>query len=340
MTVKIKSKEECLKIARSQGSLPENVSDDDLIEYLPDDIFDKSGLSAEFVKIKGEDTYLVPYDNEVWHVPVDFVEVLATKPYAKIISFTPNALETCRWAAEVSRNRVGDDPVAYCKNQGYSKEDLEQYFLMMLRESFGTPLEYISVVLYLDNVSRAAQQQITRTRTGVSFSIESMRVVPKENFASQMLYHVPERIRKDPEKFKEFHQSMLDIEREYNRLISEGVAVEDARGILPLNIFSTITMCINMRSLFHMIFSRTCAKAQGEVHDIAVAIMEELRQYLGDTIVDAIDRPCKFKGSCMMPLENTQAILGTTPRPLCKYYPEYLKSTGSSVEEVKKMKKF
>lgn len=257
------------------------------------------------------------------------------KPYAKIVSMTQNPLETCRWAAEVSRTRVGEDPVQYCRDQGYSKRDLEEYFLHMLKESFGTPLEYISVVLYLDNVSRAAQQQITRTRTGVSFSIESMRVVPKENFATNMMYHVPERVEKDPESLKKYHQTMLNIERDYNQLISEGVEVEDARGILPLNIFSTITMCINMRSLFHMIFSRTCAKAQGEVHDIAVEIMNQLREYLGDYIIDAIDRPCKFNKNCLMKLENTQAILGTTPRPLCKYYPEYLKSTGSSIEAVK-----
>lgn len=263
------------------------------------------------------------------------------KPIAKIVSFAPsNPLEVVRWAAEVSRNRVGSDPHEYCVSQGYSKEDLEEYFLKMLKESFGTPLEYISVVLYLDNVSRAAQQQITRTRTGVAFSIESMRVVPKENFATNHMYHIPDRIANDPDKLEEFHKSMLDIEKEYNRLISEGVAVEDARGILPLNIFSTITMCINMRSLFHMIFSRTCNKAQGEVHDIALAILEELRPYLGDNIVNAIDRPCKFSRNCLMKLENTQAIQGTTTRPLCKYYPEYLKLTGQSIEEIKNSKKF
>lgn len=264
------------------------------------------------------------------------------KPYAKIVSFAPaeTALETVRWAAEISRTRVGEDPVAYCKSQGYSREDLEEYFLKMLRESFGTPLEYISVVLYLDNVSRAAQQQITRTRTGVSFSIESMRVVPKENFATEMNYHVPPEIEKDPAKLAEFHQSMLNIEKDYNRLIAEGVSVEDARGILPLNVLSTITMCINMRSLFHMIFSRCCAKAQGEVHDIAMAILEELRQYLGDNIVNAISRPCVFKKDCMMKLENTQAIQGTTPRPLCKYFPAYLQATGQSIEEIKNAKKF
>lgn len=258
------------------------------------------------------------------------------KPYVKLVSISPNILETVRWAADVSRIRIGDDPVKYCER--FTREELEEFFLRLLRESFGTPLEYVSCVLYLDNVSRAAQQQISRTRVGVAFSIESMRVVPKENFATQMLYHVPDRIANDPEKFKEFHQSMLDIEKEYNRLIAEGVEVEDARGILPLNIFSTITMSINLRSLFHMIFSRTCAKAQGEVHDIALAIMEELRPYLGDHIINSIDRPCKFKKDCMMKLENTQAIQGKTTRPLCRYYPEYLKLIGSSVAEVRNEK--
>ena len=257
------------------------------------------------------------------------------KPYVKIITCTQNPLETVRWAAEVSRNRVGDDPVKYCKDQGYSRRDLEEYLLYMLKESFGTPLEYVHLVLYLDNVSRAAQQQITRTRTGVAFSIESMRVVPKENFATNYQYHVPPRIAKNPKKRERFHQSMLKVQEEYNQMIADGVDVEDARGIRPLNVFSTITMSINLRSLFHMIFSRTCDKAQGEVHDIAIAIMEQLRFFLGDYIVDAIDRPCKFKKDCMMKLENTQAILGTTCRPLCRFFPEYLKSIGSSVEEIK-----
>lgn len=256
------------------------------------------------------------------------------KPYVKLVSISDHPLETVRWAADVSRIRIGDDPVKYCESQGFSREELEDYFLMMLKESFGTPLEYISTVWYLDNVSRAAQQQITRTRQA-SYSIESMRVVPKENFASQMLYHVPDRIANDPDKFQEYHQSMLDIEKEYNRLISEGVEVEDARGILPLNIFSTITMCLNFRSVFHMIFSRTCAKAQGEVHDIAIQMLEQLRPYLGDKVVNSISRPCSFKKDCMMKMENTQAIQGKTTRPLCKYFPEYLTTIGMSVKDIK-----
>lgn len=253
------------------------------------------------------------------------------KPYAKLVSISPNILETIRWAADVSRVRIGDDPVKYCEQ--FTREELEDFFLMMLQEQFGTPLEYIQTVWYLDNVSRAAQQQITRHRQA-SYSIESMRVVPKENFATNMMYHVPDRIAEDPRKFEKFHQSMLKIEEEYNRLIAEGTEVEDARGILPLNVFSTITMAMNLRSLTHMIFSRTCNKAQGEVHDIAVMMMNELRPYLGDRVIDQIDRPCKFLKKCFMVMENTQALQKKTTRPLCKYFPEYLKATGQDINKI------
>lgn len=250
------------------------------------------------------------------------------EPYVKLVSISEHPLETIRWAADVSRIRIGDDPVKYCESQGFTKEELADYFVNMVQEQFATPLEYVHTVWYLDNVSRAAQQQITRHRQA-SYSIESMRVVPKENFATNMMYHIPDRINNDEEKKQEFHQSMLDIEKEYNRLISEGVEVEDARGILPLNIFSTITMAMNLRSVIHLILARCCNKAQGEVHDIAMMMMKELAPYLGDIVAKKIQRPCTLLGKCFMRLENEQALAGTTTRPLCPFYKLLISKTKS-----------
>lgn len=251
------------------------------------------------------------------------------KPYVKLVTISEYPLETVRWAADVSRIRIGEDPVAYCERQGFTQDDLADYFINMIQEQFATPLEYVHTVWYLDNVSRAAQQQITRHRQA-SYSIESMRVVPKEHFATDCLYHVPDRIAKDPEKLEEFRQSMLDIEKEYNRLISEGVEVEDARGILPLNIFSTITMAMNLRSVIHLVLARCCAKAQGEVHDIAVMMMQELSPFLGEKVAKKIQKPCTLLGKCFMRLENEQALAGTTTRPLCPYYKALLQRQKES----------
>lgn len=250
-------------------------------------------------------------------------------PYVKLVSITSNPLETVRWAADVSRIRIGDDPVKYCQEQGFTQNELADYFINMVQEQFATPLEYVHTVWYLDNVSRAAQQQITRHRQA-SYSIESMRVVPKENFATNRMYHVPDRIANDPVKTEEFHQSMIKIEKEYNRLISEGVEVEDARGILPLNIFSTITMAMNLRSVIHLILARCCAKAQGEVHDIAVMMMNELSPFLGENVAKRIQKPCTLLNKCFMRLENEQALAGTTTRPLCPFYEPLLKRQKES----------
>ena len=244
------------------------------------------------------------------------------KPVVKLVTISEHPLETVRWAADVSRIRIGEDPIKYCEQ--FTKEELEEFFINIVKDTFSTPLEYVNTVWYLDNVSRAAQQQITRHRVGTSFSIESMRVVPKENFATNYLYHIPDRIAKDERKLEEFHQSMLEIEKEYNRLIAEGVEVEDARGILPLNIFSTITMSINLRSLIHLILSRGCLKAQGEVQQIAKEMIKELTPYLGDFVTSQITKPCKLLNKCFMRMENEQAIAGTTTRPLCPLYKDLL----------------
>lgn len=251
------------------------------------------------------------------------------KPYVKLVSISEHPLETVKWAADVSRIRIGEDPVKYCSR--FSREELEDYFVNMVQESFATPLEYVSTVWYLDNVSRAAQQQITRHRQA-SYSIESMRVVPKENFATNHMYHVPDRIAKDVDKLEEFHESMIEIEKEYNRLISEGVEVEDARGILPLNIFSTITMSMNLRSVIHLILARLCYKAQGEVHEIAEMMIKELRPYLGDRVADRLSRPCKLLNKCFMRLENEQALAGTTTRPLCPFYKDLVNRQRESIK--------
>lgn len=253
------------------------------------------------------------------------------KPIVKLVTISEHPLETVKWAADVSRIRIGDDPVSYCERQGFSQEDLEDYFVNMIQEQFATPLEYVNTVWYLDNVSRAAQQQITRHRQA-SYSIESMRVVDKKNFATEGLYCVPERIAKDQDKLREFTSAMLKIEESYNLLISEGVEVEDARGILPLNIFSTITMSMNLRSVIHLILARCCYKAQGEVHEIAEMMVKELEPFLGKRVVDKLSRPCKLLNKCFMRLENEQALAGTTTRPLCPLYKNLLERQEESLK--------
>ena len=91
--------------------------------------------------------------------------------------------------------------------------------------------EFIDVTFLLSGISRAVAQQITRTRTA-SYAMQSMRVTD----ASELTVV----------EGRKMNTVQLDIYRDaantarsfYRELVDSGVALEDARGIMPLNIIS------------------------------------------------------------------------------------------------------
>jgi len=142
-------------------------------------------------------------------------------------------------------------------------------FQEIIRHQHKTVLEYAHFVFGLEDVSRAFQQQLTRHRVGVSFSIQSLRQV---NLVDNFKYVVPHGIRGDEISMIMFQEIMDHVKMAYD-IMSERMVVEDARGILPLNICSNITMSINYRALFEMANQRFCKTTQGEFQDV----MENIR---------------------------------------------------------------
>lgn len=160
-----------------------------------------------------------------------------------------------------------------------------------------TALEYVDTVWVIKNVSRAFQQQLTRTRLA-SYSIQSMRVVTKEGFASNGHYTMPPNL--TPEQQIKFHNRMLAIEEEYNDMLSDGIPTEDARSILPLCIHSDISFRININSLYHMLGQRFCVNTQWEYRQVARQIKEQAKEKLGVIFSDRMDAPCVGRNKCPM----------------------------------------
>lgn len=158
-------------------------------------------------------------------------------------------------------------------------------------------IEYVNIIFIIKNVSRAFQQQLTRTRHA-SFSIQSMRMVTKTNFASDGQYTMPPYL--DDAQKSEYHEAMLEIESKYNKLISSGVPIEDARGILPLNIHSDITMSINLNALYHMLGQRLCVNTQWEFRQVATQMKELVYKNIGPIFSAPIDAPCVKAKTCPM----------------------------------------
>jgi thymidylate synthase ThyX len=61
---------------------------------------------------------------------------------------------------------------------------------------------------------------------------------------------------------------MKQINKSYQILRRKGVAAEDARGVLPTNIYTNIVAKFSLRTLHEMAKSRLSPRAQGEYQEV------------------------------------------------------------------------
>lgn len=215
------------------------------------------------------------------------------KPYVKLLSATPNPLAVVYTAWKVMHNK--DFEGLEFTHIDLIKESVKNE---IFKEKHLTVLEFISASFILKNISRAFQQQLTRHRLA-SYSIQSLRVVGVGSFADSENYTLPDSLTKEQKDI--FKHIMTDIQFAYNHLISDGAKVEDARGILPLNIHSPITFTMNYRVLRDMLGQRLCKNTQSEFREVAELIKIEITEKWDRFLGENLKPMCEYAGKCLMP---------------------------------------
>lgn len=215
---------------------------------------------------------------------------MSKMPQVILFNWTFQPLKTMLFAFKNMHGQVPDK-----LNDINPSEQLEKEFVeyMAAEPLSGGVQEFVLTNWLFRNVSRAFQQQLTRHRTA-AYSIQSLRVVAKEGFATAGDYHTPPDAR-DPRLYLE---TMKNIEDLYEGMIRSGEKVQVARGILPLNIHSPITMAINFRNLSTFLSSRLCLMAQGEIRDVALQMIEEVCKKMGQVFRPMFKKPCEHIGAC------------------------------------------
>jgi len=130
--------------------------------------------------------------------------------------------------------------------------------------------EFVDVTFSIERVSRACAQQITRTRTA-SYAMQSQRVTDM----STASYHIPESVR-----YKANYKFMIERAiSDYNRTIFNGESLEDARGLLPMNIHCNLIAKYNLRSLVDLLRARKSPyRVQGEYQSVAQQMQTEVEK--------------------------------------------------------------
>ena len=117
--------------------------------------------------------------------------------------------------------------------------------------------EFLHYTFVIEKVTRAFTHQLVRTRVA-SFAQQTMRVLPMENFEWGTSDSLEGQARTS------YHQTMHQINKKYTDLLNAGAKPEDARGILPTNILTNITMSANLRTIVELVRKRSGPRVQGE----------------------------------------------------------------------------
>ena len=131
-------------------------------------------------------------------------------------------------------------------------------------------LEHASYTFAIDGVSRALTHQLVRHRLA-SYNQQSQRYVA---FEAEPVFIVPPQVASDPARQAVFDAACLASFEAYRALLDAGVSAEDARYVLPNAVETRIVVTMNIRELLHFLELRCCKRAQWEIRDLALRMLD------------------------------------------------------------------
>lgn len=205
-----------------------------------------------------------------------------------LLNFTDDALVTLLRTKGTRLSNFADDPANWSEAK---KQEHLDYMLDTIKSSW----EFVDYTFRIEGVTRAFTHQLVRTRTG-SYAQQAMRVVDARDFEVSL----PESIK--PETNDEFlwNEAVTTIKVVYGSMVDHGIPIQDARGILPTNIETSIMAKFNLRTLHEMAKLRLCTRTQGEYQNV-FRTMRELVLFHHPWAEPFLEVHCVATGTCAFP---------------------------------------
>ena len=201
-----------------------------------------------------------------------------------IVAMTPNPLEMVYRGYRVCYSKYTYDTLPIP-----SEEEMKSFIKRNMLKGHTTPLEHVSFTFSIEGISRAAQQQLTRHRTG-KYNVQSQRYVDGDNFG----YVVPQLITElGLEDAFELH--MEQVTKAYNYLRDNikssldqaygpqkehiNMAKETARAVLPMATDSKMLITFDLHNLRNFLRQRKCRHAQDEIRVIAREMERQVKEH-------------------------------------------------------------
>lgn len=210
----------------------------------------------------------------------------------ELISHTPEALSLLL-KTKGTRLKHDSDPATWTDEQ-------RAEHLAYMKDTIKSSWEFVDYVFRIEGVTRAFTHQLVRTRTG-SYAQESQRTVDVRDH--EVVAPDFSGLPQDQDLVEAYwDEAVIKIKDTYASLMEHGVPAQDARGILPTNITTSIIAKFNLRTLHEMAKLRLCTRTQGEYQRVfreMRARVIEIHPWVGEH--DFLEVHCAANGTCAFP---------------------------------------
>lgn len=169
--------------------------------------------------------------------------------------------------------------------------------LAYMRDTIKSSWEFSNYAFNITGVTRAFTHQLVRTRQA-SYAQESMRSIDASDH--EWLNTVKGDMFEGDFESNMFDASCQGSINQYSNMLNRGVPPQDARGVLPTNILTSIIMGANLRTLHEMGNIRLCTRTQGEYQNVFKA-MKAAVVAVHPWADDFIQVYCVNTGTCCFP---------------------------------------
>jgi len=154
--------------------------------------------------------------------------------------------------------------------ESMSDDAVRRVLRIIITSGHTSALEHATYTFAIDGVSRALTHQLVRHRLA-SYNQQSQRYV---SYAEEPTFVVPPSVASDPVALKRFKAANAAAFEAYRELIDSGIPAEDARYLLPNAMETKIVVTMNVRELLHFFELRCCNRAQWEIRDLALTMLD------------------------------------------------------------------
>lgn len=211
----------------------------------------------------------------------------------KLLRYTPDGEKLVASAAKLCYSPVGVEEI----EESLNEENIGSFLKLLVDMGHESPIEHLTYSFAVQGVSRTLTHQLVRHRIA-SYSQQSQRYVKLEQFEYIIPPHIENNQRakdlfiKAMEEDQKHYDELAAIlfEEHFNKHMEEGLSekkarqkaekesIEDARYVFPNACETKIVFTMNARTLLNFFKLRTCNRAQWEIRELAIKMLQEVKK--------------------------------------------------------------